>query len=221
MKFEPHKFLLIALTFFGMVFGGVNTFAQSTLDASHFVYVFTARYDSGKLENLGEEGEPYDMLDMSLEPIRYFPASQLRFSGKVIGIGGKELKSISFSAQDKNLIDGGKILTFVVPFFANAREVRFFSSAAEPLLVVSVVGTSFCNDDGVCNADVGEGWNNCRNDCIQPATTLPSASPNMTPVPAEQKADYSAFIFLGAFVAIGIIAGYVIFRTRHDSAPPT
>ena len=55
---------------------------------------------------------------------------------------------------------------------------RFYDNQNQPVLTIPVSDSSFCNDDGICNADRGEDSLSCSKDCKQGLVTpLPTVTP--------------------------------------------
>ncbi len=184
-------------------------------DAHDFVYTFYLRYDNGKLSVDKSAKHPYDLIADTFEQPE---VGENPFHVQVFGVNGDKIAEALFKIPTSSMPRGPVIVR--APYFANAGKVVFLNSKGVQLLTVSVAESSFCNDDKVCNADVGEDWKNCRNDCVQPAVTLPSASPSATPVPQEQGSNFMQIVVLAVFAIIGVVVGYLFFHSRRDTPPP-
>jgi len=186
-----------------------------------FMYLFRLSYDRGRFSRDRDFKFAYDII---ADTYRQTFVGSASFFGEVTGILGNKLASFSFDVPvAREPIRRGKV-SVPAPYFANARDVTFYSPTGVRLLTISVQESSFCNDDYVCNNDVGENFYYCPHDCVEePITLTRSPSPSSQP---EKKTDEHTlpFVVLGAFGIIGIIVAYLIFfrgrKIKIDSLPP-
>ena len=164
------------------------TFAFANYDSDEWSYLFHLQYKEGVLGVNSSEKYPYVSIP------QLFTATEdpktTDFTGTVISGKGKELAKFGFNKPTSIVISLGKsILDVSAPYFANADHVTFFDKNGKRLFDVSLRGSSFCNDNNVCNADVGENSVNCSNDCVgegrTPTQTIPPPIEN-TITPTEE-----------------------------------
>lgn len=160
------------------------TFASANYDDDVWSYTFHLQYKDGVLGVNDSEKNPYTPI-----PGAYTQTEDPKttdFVGKIISVKGKELGVFGFNKPTSMIISLGKsILEVQAPYFADADHVSFFDKKGTRLFNISLLGSSFCNDDNVCNAKVGENSANCPNDCGGGITTTqPQAIPPQTEVPA-------------------------------------
>lgn len=112
-------------------------------------------------------------------------AAESDYYGLIKSIKGKEVARFGFNEPQTTVSLLGKSLFDVkAPFYANADHVEFYAKNGKKLFDISVRGSSFCNDNATCNADVGETYLNCPSDCPPPpppVETTPT-TPTTTPV---------------------------------------
>ncbi len=181
--------------------------------AADFYYTFHLYYDNGQLNADRDFKFKYDVV-----PGSFFPESfttQFPYHGEVVNILGNVSSRFDFDPKLGNPnFSKGKI-SVNAPYFSDAQKIIFYDAQNQPILNISVLESSFCNDDGICNADRGEDFNNCSNDCKNSL---------VTPLPAEttetKSTGSSGIVFGILYLAGGIIlAGLVwwLFRRRRQS----
>lgn len=153
------------------------TFAFANYDNNEWSYVFHLQYKEGLLGVNDSEKEPYTSIPQLFAATE--DPAMTDFSGTIVSGKGKELATFGFNKPTSMVISLGKsILDVRAPYFANADHVTFFDKKGKRLFDVSLRGSSFCNDNNICNVDVGENSLNCPNDCasgeiIPPQTIIP------------------------------------------------
>jgi len=169
-------FLLFALlTPFALV--SANT------DDDVWSYAFHLEYTQGSVIVDTTVKFPYEPIP-ELYSAKNDPATS-DFYGVISNVKGKEEARFGFDSPNTTLASGKTPLTVPAPYFADADHVAFYNKAGKHLFDISVKGSSFCNDNAICDARVGEDYLNCPNDCVAPAT--PPATPPTTinpPTPA-------------------------------------
>lgn len=133
----------------------------------------------------------------------------------VVSIRGVVLGSFNFvptqllSGQQK-----GKIVVRA-PYFANAKEVAIYNNAGQLVIRVPVIESSFCNEDNICDIDVGENYVNCSNDCKEPATPTPISTPVLAP-PDDNSSFGEAFLYIfGGLAIVGAWLGFRWWQRNH------
>lgn len=151
-------------------------FASANYDDDVWSYVFHLQYKEGVLGVNDSEKESYTSIPQ-LFTATTDPATT-DFRGAIVSGKGKELATFGFNKPTSIVISLGKsILDVNAPYFANADHVTFFDKKGKRLFDISLRGSSFCNDNNICNANVGENSLNCPNDCagdrLPPTQTIP------------------------------------------------
>lgn len=151
-------------------------FASANYDDDIWSYVFHLQYKEGVLGVNDSEKDPYTSIPQ-LFTATNDPATT-DFSGTIVSGKGKELAKFGFNKPTSIVVSLGKsIIDVNAPYFANADHVTFFDKKGKRLFDISVRGSSFCNDNNICNANVGENSLNCPNDCVgdrlPPIQTIP------------------------------------------------
>ena len=76
----------------------------------------------------------------------------------------------------------------------------FYNFQGNLLLTISVSESSFCNEDGICDADRGETPSNCPTDC-----SLPALVPPVSEDSAKMFSPFMLIIYI--LIVVGIAAG--------------
>jgi hypothetical protein len=98
--------------------------------------------------------------DVEKEQFVQTSVGQFPYRATVFNIVGETAASVRFDVQT------GK-LTVMAPYVPDAQKVVFYDNQNQPALTISVSDSSFCNDDGICNANRGEDSLSCPKDCKQ------------------------------------------------------
>jgi hypothetical protein len=139
-------------------------------------YVFHLEEKSGVLAVNSSEKFAYDTIPMEwgggMEDGAYY--------GEIVSGRGVSLKKVWFTPTLQVEAQNKKIIDLEAPYFANARDITFYKKDSTKLFSISLRASSFCNDDGKCNIEVGENYGNCANDCVRP-----DDAPIFTPTPPQ------------------------------------
>lgn len=163
--------LLTPLSFLGAM-------TASPIEEWHVVYHL--KYRNGTLISDTSSGMAYTPIMYTPESLGQtdpkdsdFYATTLSGSGTEIERFGFNIPSIYSPALGESLFDvTGK-------YFAYADRIVFFKKGGVELFRISLKESSFCNEDKVCNAGVGEDHLNCPMDCPPPQpVTQPEQDPN-------------------------------------------
>jgi hypothetical protein len=136
-------------------------------------YQLHFKYDSGKGFLTFDESSGGVVVDhaQSLSIMAYSEQpSSGSFQLAYYNAAGDELERKSFQAT-------GPSFSIVTPFYANARTLKIFRiNVAEPILTKDLSSTSLCNNDGICQFDVGENGQTCLADCGKAGQTFDEAT---------------------------------------------
>lgn len=189
MKSEFFKSTLLFLTIFLCAFMltyvvlSPNSLALTKIindqSQNDYMYRFHLYYDNGQLFADRDFQFKYDVIAGQFVPQNI--TTPYPFKAEVVSVGNKIIASFQFDPKGGNIkFMKGKI-SVDAPYAANAQKVNFYDSQNNQLLSIYVSGSSFCNDDGICNSDVGEDFNSCPNDCKPLPTAKPTVSVPVTP----------------------------------------
>lgn len=169
------------------------------------VYLFHLYYDQGRLVPDRDFQFKYDILveEFASEDVNQAKAI---YRGEIVDVRGRVKTSFRFDPQrgDPKFVKGK--ISVKGPYFADAQEANFYDQAGQKLSTITVSESSFCNDNGVCDKDVGESEQNCPADC-QTATPSPSPSSSTTPLPSP--AVFNWLIILGALAVLIVVTAVV------------
>lgn len=175
MKIKSRQFQKHVLFFFCLMFIWMTSqvSADTAASSNNFVYNFHLYYDNGQLLADRDFEFEYDLTAEEYVPEIVSAGSSYR--GEIVNILGRVAATFYFDPKQGNpKFTKGKT-SIKGPYFADASEVNFYSNKNQLLLTLDLSGSSFCNDDGTCNSDVGENYQNCPNDCPRPSPSPTSA----------------------------------------------
>lgn len=140
------------------------------------------------------------------------------YLAEIVSIKGVKLAEVKL---DPGVQLAGKTigkLTVTLPYFANAKDVNIYDNQRRILISIAVSESSFCNEDKICDSDVGENYNNCVNDCTSSSllAVTPSASPTALPEAGKTSSLLSAILYmLGGLVIVGGYFGWRWYQKRN------
>jgi hypothetical protein len=205
--------IIIYLVVLGLFIFSPFSQADKVADAYPFVYLFHLYYDNGKLLADRDFEFKYDLIAEEFTPETISTDSP--YKGEVVSIKGSVLATFSFDPRrDNPNFKAGKI-SVKGPYFADAARVNFYDGHNRLLLTIDVWGSSFCNDDGICNEDVGEDYKNCPNDC-KGASLSPSIS--QPPVAGGKPSPLVFIIIAAAIIVIAVLIIWVIIKKRKTTS---
>jgi hypothetical protein len=170
------KYILAALLLLSFPF---TTFAFSAdYDPGIWAFVFHLEIKDGILRAQADAVIPYEATPVSETPDSKDP-NESDFHVDIIGVRGNMLGSFGFD-DPKTVVPalGKSVFDVYTPFFANGTRALISTKEGKKLLELSLSGTSFCNDNAVCDTDVGENFVNCANDCPAPEVLTPIPQTN-------------------------------------------
>jgi hypothetical protein len=219
MEIIKKKILLATVLFLILSFWSSPVLADSISLENQFSYLFHLYFDNGKLVADKDFQFKYDLIAGPFVPEKLNTTTPYR--GEVINSLNKTEATFKFDPrQGSQTFVRGKI-SVKGPRFADAQKVNFYNDKDQLLLTLDVSGSSFCNDDGICNSDFGENHNNCPNDC----KLLPKPTPSASPSPATSGGFPSAVFVVIAVVVVAIVVWLVWFiikkrKARSGMIPP-
>lgn len=187
------KYILTILTI--SIFFGLPAVAIERVDFATPSYLFHLYYDNGQLVANRDFEFKYDVIPEAFVP--EILNTQFPYKGEVINLKGEVAETFQFDPRQGNLnFLKGKI-SVKAPYIPDGQKVVFYDSQGRSLLSIFVSESSFCNDDGVCNPDVGEDTKTCPNDC-KIATPIPT----ITTTPST--GDWGGMIKILIYIIIGL-----------------
>ena len=213
MKIKSCQFQKRVLFFFCLMFIWMTSqvSADTTAFSNNFVYNLHLYYDNGQLLADRDFEFEYDLI--AGEYVPEIASAGSSYKGEIINILGKVVATFYFDPKQGNSrFVKGKIL-IKGPYFADASEVNFYNDKNQLLLTLDLSGSSFCNDDGACNSDVGENYQNCPNDCPRP-----SPSPAYQPSAPSVWQNMLIPILIAAAAIIAVLVVWVIIKRKRISA---
>jgi len=175
-----------------------------------FHYVFHLYYDNGQLNADRDFQFKYDVVpDVFLQD----SLGQFPYRGEIINFLGQTSADFKFDPKaGKNSVKA--------PYVADGQKAIFYDTQNQPILTIPVSESSFCNDDGICDADRGEDFLSCSNDCRQ------SSLPTPVPVNNDTSSTRSSGLWSGILYTLGgiILLGlfwWLFKRSKGSSSLPT
>lgn len=217
------------------------TYVYAMVDSEYWSYQFHLEYSKGVLQVEKGIDYPYSPIPIKYDP-QYDPA-QADFYGVIINIKNKEEARFGFMTPTTTAPGLGKSLLSVwAPEFADADHVSFYSISNKHLFDISVKDSSFCNDNDICDENIGESGLNCPNDChtttsstleSESTTPEPATIPSVAPTASAQEEPSSigvittntpvtkTFFTPGVIVMLGggfllIVLGIILLRIRKN-----
>lgn len=183
-----------------------------------FYYVFHLYYDNGQLSADRDFKFKYDVIpgDFIADSV----TTQFPYRGEVVNFVGETAGRFDFDPKqgDPKFIKGK--ISVNAPYFADAQKVIFYDNQNQPVLTIFVSDSSFCNDDGICNADRGEDSLNCSKDCKN-ILSAPVATPIDTAPTSGSSGVWSSILYiLGGLILAGLVWWW-FFKRRSANTLPT
>ncbi|HWA64601.1 MAG TPA: hypothetical protein VG866_02010, partial [Candidatus Paceibacterota bacterium] len=198
--------LLIAIFWVGPARADV----QDGFAPQNFSYLFHLYFSNGQLFADRDFQYKYDILASAYQaPI---VTTEFPYRGDILNFSGQVGAHFVFDPRqgDTHFTEGK--LSVSAPYVADGDRAVFYDSQNNPLLTISISQSSYCNDDGICNADNGEDSLSCPKDCKQ---TLPAPPPtqNQQSGGTDSSGIISGLLYIGAGVVM--IVGYWWYRRRR------
>lgn len=216
--FRTKKNYLSVIILAGLMVGSSFFLTKAVLaeEQSGFVYLFKLYYDQGQLFADRDFEFKYDLIAENYTP--EIIKGQTGYRGEIMAIGGRKEATFQFNVRQ------GKMTT-KAPYFSDAEAVNFYNPEGRKLLTISVRESSVCDNNGVCEEEVGESDANCSIDCI----IFPSLGP---PGPTAVIRPIRGSFNIGQFLLkVSMLAGVVVLlfliiwfwrknRKKHALPPP-
>ncbi|OGM98298.1 MAG: hypothetical protein A2915_04260 [Candidatus Yanofskybacteria bacterium RIFCSPLOWO2_01_FULL_41_34] len=188
---------------------GTLFFMISPVLASEFVldtptyemsYVFRLYYDNGQLFADRDSEFKYDVVSERFVP--EVVNTQFPFKGEIITFNNQIADNFVFDPRQGNPQFLKGTLSVKAPYAPDGQKVNFYDGQGKQLLSIFVSESSFCNDDGVCNSNVGEDIKTCPSDC-KTTTSVPviSTEPSAGDLGGMKK------IIIYFIIGIGLVSG--------------
>lgn len=177
------KKYIAVLALFGALIAPTQLFAISEdYNPGEWSFAFHFQIKNGVL---GTQTEAKLAYEATLAYAEQIPPGTTDYRIDIIGVKGNILGTYGFNdpktyvaVLDKTVFD------VITPFFANGKRAEVYAKNGKKLFEISLAGTSFCNDNNVCDMGVGENFSNCANDCPPPPSPTPTPSV-VTPTPSN------------------------------------
>lgn len=191
------------------------TAQAETEQANSFYFSFHLYYDAGTIYADRDFQFVYDVIPG--EYMAEIPNTQFPYRGEIINFAGETARRFEFDPRQGNPdFSKGKI-TVKAPYVADGERAIFYNAENQPLLTISVSDSSFCNDDGICNADRGEDSLSCPKDC-QASLTAPSVIPAPGDTTSRSSGIISGVLYsLAGLVLLGGL--WWVFKRRRTQGP--
>lgn len=190
-----------------IIFGILGLFLLSTFfvyadddrDPLLSSYLFFIYYDNGQLFADRDFEFKYDVIPETFVPETI--NTRFPYKGEVVNLNSEVAQTFQFDPRrgDPKFLKGK--ISVKAPYVPDGQKVNFYDGQGNQLLSIFVSESSFCNDDGVCNPDVGEDTKTCSNDCKE-TTPIPTV---ITEVPGSGQGGV-----LMTFIYVLIIAGVAL-----------
>lgn len=201
--------LLLVVIFLVVMFSGQSAISDTRLP-DNFSYLFHIYYDNGQL--LADRDFEFKYNLIAEEYVPEIIGAGSPYKGEIINVRGKVVATFNFDPKSGNpAFNKGKI-SVRGPYFADASKINFYNDRGKLLLTLDVGSSSFCNDNDVCNKDIGENRDNCPADCKPKPTT--------TPPPASGEGSSRGILFgiVGVIIAVVIWIILLIIKKRKAGA---
>lgn len=213
-SFKKAKILAIAILLV-ILFHGQNQFLAadetSPWSPQFYSYRFHLYYDNSQLLADRDFEFKYDLVAEQFVPEAL--TTLVPYKGEIVNVQNETEATFQFDPKQGNSkFTKGKI-SIKGPYFADAAKANFYNDKNQLLLTLDIGGSSFCNDNGTCNSDVGENYQNCPNDCPRP-----SPSPTyQSPAPSVWQ-NMLIPIIVAVVVIIAVLVVWVIIKRKRASA---
>lgn len=197
--------LFLLSTFFAYADEDRNPLASS--------YLFFLYYDNGQIFANRDFEFKYDVIPETFVPETL--NTQFPYKGEVINFNNQVVFTFQFDPRQGNPQFLKGTLSVRAPYVPDGQKVVFYDSQGQSLLTIFVSESSFCNDDGVCNPDVGEDTATCPNDC-KIATPPPVGGPTAPTDPSADNGKGMIKIIVYLIIGVGVAGGFWWWRKRKS-----
>ena len=170
---------------------------RNPLDSSYLFYLY---YDNGQLFADRNFEFKYDVIPEIFVPETL--NTQFPYKGEIVNLKGEVVQKFQFDPRKGNPKFLKGTLSVKAPYVSDGQKAVFYNNQGDALLTIFVSESSFCNDDGVCNPDVGEDTKTCSNDC-----KLATPVPTITTEPSVGGGGGLLKSIIYLIIGIGVTAG--------------
>lgn len=202
------KILILSVSL--MILGGF-VFAD-TAESQDFVYLFHLYYDNGQLFADRDVQFKYDVL-----PEIFVPEvlnTQFPHKGEIVNLKGEIAETFQFDPRQGNPKFLKGTLLIKAPYVPDGQKAIFYNNQGDALLTIFVSESSFCNDDGVCNSDVGEDTKTCPSDC-KASTPVPTTITTEPSVGGLGRGVLKIFIYF--IIGLCVLGSWWYWRRKKQS----
>ena len=157
--FKRYTFIILII----LIPLGLSVTAMERIDFETPSYLFHLYYDNGQLFANRDFEFKYDVIPEIFIPETI--STQFPYKGEVINLKGEVAETFQFDPKQGNPKFLKGTLSVKAPYVPDGQKVNFYDGQGNQLLSIFVSESSFCNDDGACNPDVGEDTKTCPSDC--------------------------------------------------------
>jgi len=205
---------LIGLVLFLSLFVFSFSLGLAAQDDGVYTYVFHLYFDNGKLAADRDFQIPFELIAEKYEGSGKVNNT---FYGEILSVSNKKLADFSL---DLPYGSKGK-LSARAPYFDNAKTANFYNRENIRIFSLDLAPSGpVCNENNICNAETGETYLNCANDCRAP-------NPSITPMPMPiGESDFSfwdifaPYLFMGGPIILAILLIIWRFKKKKNMPPP-
>ncbi len=210
-QFSIFSFQIVVIAV--LLFLPVFVFADQA-GSQDFVYLLHLYYDNGQLFVDREFKFKYDVI-----PEEFIPETLkigFPYKGEIINLKGEVAQTFQFDPRQGNpKFLKGKI-SVKAPYISDGQKANFYDGQGNQLLSIFISESSFCNDDGVCNSDVGEDTKTCPSDCKPSNTMVPIVLPSTEPSTGGGGSGMlKGIIYL--IIGLGVLGGWWYWKRKNQS----
>ena len=215
LKFMNYKSLsipLILISTLSFLLSG-PVFA-APIEPQDFVYLFHFYYDNDQLVADRDAQFKYDVIPETFVPETL--NTRFPYKGEIINLKGEVAETFQFDPRrgDPSFLKGK--ISVKAPYVPDGQKVIFYDTQGGTLLSIFVSDSSFCDDNGVCNADTGENKETCPNDC---KATVVVNSPEPSSGGGQSGMVKGIFYLIIGVVIVGGWFGWRWYKKRQRPLP--
>ena len=191
--------------------------SRAAKDDGIYTYVFHLYFDNGKLTADRDFSIPFELIAEKYNGLKKTDNS---FYGEILSVSNKKLADFPL-----DLPYGGKgKISPKAPYFDNVKTANFYNRENMRIFSLDLAPAGpVCNENGQCDSETGETYQNCAVDC--PAPT-PSASP-LLPITRRSfrlSEVFTSPVFIGLGLTLALVLILVLLkilrRKKNNTLPP-
>lgn len=219
-KFIGMKKLITIIVGLGLVATSLALAQQAPLDQGDFSYYLHLYYDNGRLVFNRDAQLKYEVALDTYKPEQAAEATS--YVGELVSVSGVKIAKFSFDPTKGDASFKKGVVDVKAPYYDNAKLINIYNNQRLLLLSVDVSGTLACNENKICEENLGENFDNCPNDCkAGPSPSLSttpevSVAPSIFPTPSGGSNGWLGKLLV--ILAIAAVAGlgiWIIIRSRR------